>query len=978
MSDFSNIGYKYKNFKVVNFQKIDEIKVNLIELVHEKTNAKVIKILNDDDENLFCFSFKTHPYNSNGIAHILEHTTLCGSKKFPIRDPFFMMLRRSLNTFMNAMTGSDFTCYPASSMLEKDYFNLMEVYLDAVFNPKLNRLDFLQEGHRLEFSDPKNSNSDLVFKGVVFNEMKGSMSNVDNRIFHKTIEKLMCDLPYSHNSGGDPKEIINLTHKELVAFHDKFYHPSRCIFFFYGNIDLKKELDFIEDNALKNIEKLPEIPSIKHQKRFSNVIDIEDKYPTSETKNLDEKSMMSIGYLTTPIDNQLDLYALLLIDNILMGTDGSFLKRALIESKLVKQVDSIIDTEISEIPYLLFLKGLNKKNKNLILDKIDQTLSDLISNDIPKELIDTALHQLEFSKTEISSDFGPYGLMLFFRSALLKQHNVDIKNSLVIHSLFNQLKEKFKNPNYIKDLIKKYFLDNKHKVIITFEADNNLFLNEEKEEKELLKKIKNKLTPEDKEKIIKDTIDLKNYQESIKNQSKDCLPKVNISDIKKSPKNYPLIHEKINNLNLYYHTTFTNDIIYADLIFDLPKLTKKEIEYLPFFVDILTQVGAKNRNYIDNLEYIQRYTGGFEADISVNTNTLDYNSFSPFLIIASKSLKRNASKMFEIFNDIIANAIFDDKERIKDILISNFVNLENSLPSNAMKYAIEESKKSLTKPSYFSSKIDSINYFLQLKEIVNDLDKNLDIFIENLKNLKEKVLLLKDASLVLSLSKDNLKYLKENSFFDIDELSKKDFEKYVFDSELKKDISSATIIPSSVSFNASSIKTIGYTHKDSPSLLIGSYLMKNNFLHKLIREMGGAYGSKCSYSPTNGTFTLSSYRDPHINSTLKAFKTSIEEVAKGSFTDEEFEEAKISIFQKLDAPISVGARAIFSYNLLKANQSLQLREKYRNDILNATKQDVIEAVKNHVLSQIDNMITSSFTSKELVEKEKINFVIKNL
>jgi hypothetical protein len=973
-----NKGYKYKDFKVINFQKIDEIKVNLIELVHEKTNAKVIKILNDDDEKLFCFSFKTYPYNSNGIAHILEHTTLCGSKKFPIRDPFFMMLRRSLNTFMNAMTGSDFTCYPASSLLEKDYFNLMEVYLDAVFNPKLNRLDFLQEGHRLEFSDPKDPDSDLIFKGVVFNEMKGSMSNVDNRIFHKTIEKLLCDLPYSYNSGGEPKEIIKLTHRELIDFHDKFYHPSRCVFFFYGNLDLKKELDFIEENALKNIEKLPEIPPIKKQKRFSEIVNIEDKYPTTEKEKLDKKSIMSIGYLTTSIEHQLDLYALLIIDNILMGTDGSYLKRALIESKLVKQVDSIIDSEISEIPYLLILKGLNKKNKDLIIDKINQTLKDLISSDIPDELIQSALHQLEFSKTEISSDFGPYGLMLFFRSALLKQHNVDIKNALVIHSLFEELKEKFKNQNYIKDLIKKYFLDNKHQVIITFEADNKIFLNEEKEEKKLLEKIKNKLTSEETKKIIQDTTELKNYQESIKNQSKACLPKVNISDINKNPKDYPLVQEKLNSLNLYYHTAFTNDIIYAELIFDLPKLTINELDYLPFFVDILTEVGASDRNYIENLEYIQRYTGGFEADITVNTSALDYNSFNPCLILSSKALKRNASKMFELFQDIALTPIFDDKERIKEILISNFVYLENSLPSNAMKYAIEESKKSLTNPSYFRSKIDSIDYFLKQKEIVNDIDKNLDSFIENLKNLKNKILLLKNASLVLSLSDSNLKYLKENNFFGIDKLSKKDYEKYIFDYEYKKDISAATIIPSSVSFNASSIKTIGYSDKDSPYLLVGSYLMKNNFLHKLIREIGGAYGSNASYNPDNATFTLSSYRDPHINLTLKAFKTAIKEVAKGSFTDEEFEEAKISVFQKLDSPIPVGSRAVFSYSLLKSNKSLKLREKYRNDILKATKQDVIDAVKKHLLTKIDEMSTSLFTSKELVEKEAIDFEIKNL
>ncbi|NGX56345.1 MAG: hypothetical protein K1060chlam5_00583 [Candidatus Anoxychlamydiales bacterium] len=977
MFEFNKVNNKYKNFKVTRYQKIDEIKIELIELVHEKTSSKVIKILNDDDEKLFSFSFKTYPDSSNGAAHILEHTTLCGSEKFPIRDPFFMMLRRSLNTFMNAMTGSDFTCYPASSMLEKDYFNLMEVYLDAIFHPKLNKLDFLQEGHRLEFENPNDPNS-LKFKGVVYNEMKGAMSNVDNRIWHKMMEKIMPNLTYAFNSGGEPKEILNLSHSQLLDFHDKFYHPSRCLFFFYGSLDLTKELDFIEENALKNIKQVSDIPPIQKQKRFLKPFNFNEKYPIAENKDLDDKAIITIGFLTTSIENQLELYALQIIDTILMGTDGSYLKRALVESKLVKQVDSLMDNEISEIPYVINLKGCNKNNKDKIVNLINTTLENLIQNDIPKNLIDSALHQLEFSRTEISSEYGPYGLMLFFRSALLKQHGVDIENALVIHTLFKELREKFKNPNYIKELIKKYFLNNNHKVTIIFEPDINLSNKEAIEEKKSLEEIQKKLSKSQIENIIKETQELKKYQETVKFQSKDCLPKIKISEINKDPKNYPLEHEKINSLNLYHHNCFTNDIVYVDLIYDLPKLTLEELDHLSLFANILTEIGSKDRDYIENLEYIQKYTGGIEANISINTDAFDFNSFKPSFIISSKALFRNTQKMFDIIKDIIKTPDFEDKNRIKDILISNYVYLENSLPSHSMKYAIELSRESLTNPSFIDSKLYGIDYFIKLKKIVSDIDKNLDPLIDVLKRLQNKLLLLENATIVLDCSKDNLESLKKSNFYNIEEISKNKFDKFTFDFEIKKPQSQAALISSSVSFNASSYKTIGFTHEDSANLLIASYVMKNNFLHTLIREIGGAYGSSATYSPNSAIFTLSSYRDPHINSTLNAFKTAIIEVSKGNFSLEELEEAKLSIIQKFDSPISPGYRAMSSYGLLKSNKTFEMRKKYRIKLLEAKKEDVIKASTKHMLNQIDEMIISTFTSKELLDKEKPNLAIKNI
>ncbi|HNA62978.1 MAG TPA: insulinase family protein, partial [Rhabdochlamydiaceae bacterium] len=291
------VGERYKDFLVQKVVKLDELQATLLELEHVHSGAIVMQIENDDPENLFCLSFQTLPSSSNGVAHILEHTVLCGSRKFPVKDPFFAMTRRSLNTFMNALTGADFTCYPAASQVEKDFYNLLDVYLDAVFHPHLRRESFLQEGHRLELTNPKDLNSPLVWKGVVYNEMKGAMAPADTRLWHTMMAALVPDLTYSHVSGGDPAVIPSLTYEELIHFHETYYHPSRCLFFFYGNLPLKHHLDFIEERVLKSATQLAPLPALPRQKRFKHPLIREGSYPVSED-DVENMTMTAWGWLT--------------------------------------------------------------------------------------------------------------------------------------------------------------------------------------------------------------------------------------------------------------------------------------------------------------------------------------------------------------------------------------------------------------------------------------------------------------------------------------------------------------------------------------------------------------------------------------------------------------------------------------------------------------------------------------------------------
>lgn len=967
-----SLNERYNNFVVTKSLFIEEIKVQLIELKHLKLGTQVIKVLNDDDENLFSLSFKTLPKDSSGAPHILEHTVLCGSKKFPVKDPFFSMLKRSLNTFMNAMTGSDFTCYPASSLVEKDFYNLLEVYLDAVFYPNLEKMSFLQEGHRFEYSTPDDASSDLIYKGVVYNEMKGSMSNPDNILIHKMLENLTPDLPYSYNSGGDPQKIPSLTYEALKEFHKNYYHPSRCLFFFYGNLDLKKQLDFIEDQVLKKVETKPPIDSLPKQKRFSAPKKIIDQYPISEVESLEDKSIIAFGFLTCSIEDQIDLYALTILDNILMGNDGSILNLALLQSNLCKQADSIFDTEMSEAPYIIICKGCNSQNKDALLNIIKSTLKKVIELKIPKEIIEAALHQLEFERTEISSEAGPYGLTIFFRSALAKQHGIEPENSLIIHTLFKKLRKNLEDPNYLSNIIKKYLLDNLHLVELTLNPSKDFITMQIHEEEKKLHEIQSALTPNQIEQIIKETFELKKWQKKLEETSLDCLPKIDIKEVPIKNKSYPLNIEETKNFTTFHHDVFTNQILYVDLLFDLPELTLDELTLLPLFTSIITEIGAASRNYVENLNYIQAYTGGIASYLTLNIQAKDFNEFIPSIAIRSKALYKNSQKMFSLIKDTIANPNFNDPNRLKEILLQQYTFLESMLVKNSMRYATSLSQSSYSYPAYLSYLWHGIDYFKRLKELIKDLNKSIPKLIDQLNDLKSKVFCSKNPHLVISSDKNEYSNIKKNNFFDFLDIELKELKPFKINFEIEKNKSHTNFIPSPVAFSALSYKTIGYLDEDAPYLLLAGYIFENKILHKKIREEGGAYGSGASFSATSGIFTFTSFRDPHLSSTFNTFKFAINEITNKNFTDENLYEAKLGVIQNTDVPISPGSKAITAYNWFRSNKSDEIRQKFRDKVLNAKKEDVVKATKKYLLNQIDNGISISFCSKELFDKEKAN------
>ena len=965
------IGDTYKDFKVISCTKIEELDCCFKELIHEPTGAHVIHIENKDPENLFCLSFQTLPQNGRGTPHVLEHVVLCGSDKFPIKDPFFSMTRRSLNTFMNAFTGSDFTCYPAASQVETDFYNLLNVYLDAVFHPELKLNSFLQEGCRLEFKKPDDISSPLTFKGIVYNEMKGSIT-AESKLWQASLNALLPDLPYAHNSGGDPKEIPHLTHQELIQFHKTHYHPSRCLFFFYGSFPLKNHLDYLEEKALCNVEPVHPLPPIPKQIRFTQARKQTIAYSPPTGDSTEPKTMLSFGWLTCSVGEQSEVLALSLLDSILMDTDASPLKKPLLQSGFCTQVEAHLDLEMSEIPYIITCKGC--KEEEVVVDQLEalltETLNTLSQNPFPKHLIEASIHQLELSKMEISGDHGPFGLSLFFRSALARQHGCDPKNMLKVHSLFKELIEKVQDPFYLPSLLKKYFLNNTHQVRITMIPDETLSQKELEEETALLKSIKERLSPKEIQKIVEQTHSLEQLQQSIEEQDLECLPKISLNDVPLLPKEFILKEKKQNSLQIFHHECFTNYFLYADFIFDLPTLEEKEIPYLQLLLSILPELGAGKRTYEENLEYTMSYTGGVSTSSSLYVQAEDRKMLKPALIMKGKALERNAQKLFELMKDVLISPDFTDLKRVKELIKQISSSLQSRVAKNALRYGIQMSLSGYTEATHFSNCSMGLPYYHFIEELSRNIEAKLSSIAETLSNLHQKLFSFHNPHLILSCDKALYEKIVNENLFPFSSFPKKLFTPWTSLTLPSPILSQGRIITSPVAYNVASYFVAPYIHPHAPALSIASQLFEHVTLHNKIREIGGAYGAGASYSSLTGSFYLYSYRDPHITNTFSVFEEAIETIALGKFNDRDMEEAKLSLIQQMDTPVSPGNQAILAYNWNRDGKHKALREEYRKRILDLTQSEIKTAVEKEFLSPKKEQIQISFASKDLFEKQE--------
>ena len=952
------------------FNLEDQKYIKLLDLnaqiyTESKFNCKHIHLDSKSDEKVFMVAFRTIPEDSTGVAHILEHTALCGSKKYPVRDPFFMMIRRSLNTFMNAFTSSDWTAYPFATQNDKDFNNLLSVYLDSSFFPNLDELDFLQEGHRLEFSESNNSDSDLEIKGVVFNEMKGAMSSISSQLWHGLSRHLYNSTTYKHNSGGDPENIIDLTHDYLVDFHKKHYHPSNATFFTFGNVNPTEIQDFINKNVLENFEPSDEIIGVKNEDRISEPKTITEYYnPMPEDE---DNHHVVLSWLLGESHNPVELLESYLVSNILLDNSASPLRKTLENTKLGKSLSPLtgLEADHKELVFAAGLEGVGS-NKQIEVEKlILDCLKDVVSKGISEELVHSSLHQLEIKQREITGSGMPYGLQIMLSCLPACIHNDDPLKVLDLDSSFDVIKENLKEERYIEKLIEEKIINNQHRINYCLAPDINFNSKKEKKIQEKISEKSKNLSANDKKRIIELAKNLKARQE--KSDNPEILPKVTKEDIPKSREYAKSQSFEDDNKNFYYKVG-TNGITYHSIILPCDPLTQDEFKIASLFTNTLTDVGIGDKSYEDIQKIQSAVTGGISASFTLIPNE-NQSAHSLGLKITSKSLEENENKMQDLMIDTAKNSNFSDKNRIKDML--NFISSDNekSLIQNGHVLSMSNAAAQINNISSTNDFASGLNFITNTNSLSKNIEKdsNLDQYIEILNSIKNKICPIPSysftaSSLNLDQSQINFSFDNQDNGFNVQNY---------FDIQQE---SIGWITGAQVTYCAEAFPTVDFFHDDAPVLSVLGAVLRNGYLHSAIREKGGAYGSGAMQDSNNRVFKFFSYRDPRCSETFEEFKKSREWSLK-NISQEQLDEGILGIISSIDKPLSPFGEAMSDFSMNLDKKDLEARLRIRSLVKNCTLDDLINVSQKYLFNESKRSIIAG--ENYVDEMKKMNFVIRN-
>jgi len=935
-------------YEVRQTVELKEISSTLYELEHA-TGARHIHIANQDAENTFSVAFKTVPTDSTGVAHILEHTVLCGSKKYPVRDPFFSMLKRSLNTFMNAFTASDWTMYPFSTQNRKDFYNLMDVYLDAAFFPRIDRLSFKQEGHRLEMEDlpGRPGESHLVYKGVVYNEMKGAMSSPDQVMARSLLNALYPDTTYQYNSGGEPADIPILTHDQLRGFHQRHYHPSNAFFYTYGSLPLEAHLAFIHDKILSLFTAIDPQTEVPSQKRWKEPRGVTYTYPLDPGEDPAKKSQVCVAWLVSDIKQTFDVLVLKLLEQILLGNAASPLRKALIDSELGSSLADVtgFDADNRDTLFACGLKDVAAGDAEKIESIVFGTLSRLVAEGIDRKLIDAAIHQIEFHRKEITNTPYPFGIKLLLTVSGSWFHGGRPEKVLQFDADISKIREEAARGGFFESIIKQRLLENRHRVLFTLEPDQKKAAREMERTRKELDAIQQRLSSAELASIAQDAAALEKMQEHAEDIG--CLPTLAIEDIPPSIQTV-VPSEAHAAAPATCFTQPTSGIYYFTAAMGVGSLTGALLPLVPFMCYALPKVSTRRRDFTDMVRLIDSHTGGISLSSTARTRFDSTGMCMPYTTVNAKCLSRNIENMFEIIGEVLFEADFSDRTRLKSLLLEYKAGLDAMVVHNGHRLAISLASRSFSKAAALSETWGGIQQLKFMQALTEDLtDDRVAAVANDLTTIRDLVITAENIKVGLVGESGDLKgslgllskggFLAGVSAFEPGGAGFAVPPVTVENGPVREGWSTS----SAVSFVAKTIRTVRMAHEDSPALAVISKMLRSMYLHREIREKGGAYGGFALYSSETGLFNFASYRDPHILATLNAFEGAAAFIVSGKYTQEDIKEAILQVCSEIDKPDPPGPAAKKAFHRGLINLSDDARRGFKERLLRLKHDDVV-------------------------------------
>ncbi len=917
-------------------REIPEMRTIALLYVHKRTKAEVLILENDDENKTFGIMFKTLPYNSTGVAHIIEHSVLCGSQKYPVKDPLVELVKTSVQTFINALTSADKTYYPVASQNEQDLYNLVDVYLDSVFQPLLTESTFKQEAWHLELDTPE---AELKYKGVVFNEMKGAYSNTDRTTLVKTFNSIFPDNVYGFDYGGDPEEIPQLTYDEFKKFYETYYHPSNAKIYFYGNGDTARHLEKVDSYLAKYDEKHIDT-SIPDQQPFASPREYQYTYPvTDDTAN---KHISVVGWGLQEYESFADIYGLDILEYILIGSEASPLKKALLESGLGDDI-----TGVGFYPYLkqhvfsVGLKGAQQGSHQKIIDLILETLNEL-SKGLDHDLIESAINKAEFFYREGDSGSYPKGIFTMQRAFINWNHGKNPIDVLEFDRAIKRIRAKVdQGEQYFESLIQRHMINNSFRADIHLQPDTTIIEKKSNSEKAKLQAMLEKLNESDKQALVEETVQLKQEQEVKEpEENRKKMPKLHLSDINRSARKIPsLVVREKENLVILSHDLETNGIAYVNFGFSLENFPERLLPYLPVIVGNLFKLGTKSKTYEALALEIDRYTGGLTSSLYANNAYFNRDTLIFKVFVDGKVLFENIGRLLSLVKEVVHDIDFDQKQRLSQLLKEEKAQLESEILSSGASYAMTRSCAYFSDAAKIGEITEGIEHYLFIKELIETIDSDWDSVLDALRETYTTMFSGQQVLVNLTCPQDNNEQFI-TAFDQIFEIPKSN----TLHGQLKNislDFSNeAFVIPNSVNEMSQTFQMT-----KSSSELPGCYtlVMKQlytDYLWTNVRVLGGAYGGSGSYGIYSGLMSFASWRDPNIAKTFATFNGAADYLKNIEIDADELEGVIIGATGSLDKYLSPSQKGWLSLEWYMTGLSDEERQRLRDELLRTTVEDI--------------------------------------
>ncbi|ABR47877.1 Peptidase M16C associated domain protein [Alkaliphilus metalliredigens QYMF] len=931
------IGKQYHGFKLLEEKEIKEVKGMGRLFQHEKSGARLFYIQNQDNNKVFSITFRTPPKDSTGLPHILEHSVLCGSRKFPLKDPFIELAKGSMNTFLNAMTFSDKTMYPIASKNEKDFVNLMDVYLDAVFHPNIYQQPeiLMQEGWHYEL---ENTEAEIEYKGVVYNEMKGAFSSPEQMLFRKIQESLFPDTTYGYESGGDPEVIPDLTQEQFLGFHKKYYHPSNSYIYLYGDGDLLAHLKFINEGYLKDFNQIKVCSEIEIQQTFKSPKVSEVAYPISANEKEENKTFLSLNF-TIGKSTDPELYlAFDMLNHLLLGTPAAPLKKALLESDLGKDVFGSFDSSILQPVWSVVVKNTNVEEQERFQVLVFDTLKKLVKEGIDKRLIEGVINLHELKLRE--ADYGRYpkGLIYCIKCMDSWLYGEDPSLHLAYEVNLEKVKKAL-DSHYFEALIEKHILQNTHRSLLIVKPEIGLANEWDTKTKQELADYKVSLSDEEIADLVAQTQHLRDYQETPNSEEDiNSIPLLSLEDIEKEIEEISLEEKSEEDTHVLFHPSFTNGIAYTNLLFDTTAVAQEEIPYIALLSYMIGKVSTEKYSYEELSKETNIATGGISTKLETYSSDKNRNEYYPKLIVRAMSLVEKLPKLFELLTEMISASQFDDNRRLKEVIRETKSRMEMSLMQEGHMIAAKRSVSQISTVGKYIELTRGVSFYQFVSDLETNFDEKLPEIQQKLKNIAGKIFV--KQNLLVSVTTEEKDYplfsTEFKSFVKVlknEELQKHE---YHFDLEVKKE---ALLTSSKVQYVAKSynFKDLGYEY--SGHLQVLKTIISLDYLWNRVRIAGGAYGAMAGFM-RNGNMYFVSYRDPNLRDTLKVYDE-ISEFLKDYQTDQrEMTKYIIGTISNMDAPLSEAMKADKATHYYISGITKDDLQKERNEVLSTTLEDI--------------------------------------